>query len=192
MTANAYSVFNGWEQVLYQRKESTLLFTHFSLYLALLCVSISPFSLSSPLSFNVVHPSLTRSLPNFPGILHKLTLMNQTKRQGPCETHQCLDSVSSIKLWRLPDMDFMNPIISRSEFIATNTIPFFLNMSTFFWDHTWSPITPQQNMTSPTRLEKYSNPAAQLLRASMLKWTAYSKEIHSSSAQERRKKEESS
>lgn len=41
-------------------------------------------------------------------------------------------------------MDFINPTISGSEFIATNTLPVSLMMPTFSWHCVWPPVISQQ------------------------------------------------
>ena len=69
--------------------------------------------------------------------------------------------VSSIELWRVPDKDLINHTISRSEFIATNTILFFSNHAKISWHHVWPPITSQQKLASPTWLIKQTVPGGQ-------------------------------
>lgn len=51
----------------------------------------------------------------------------------------------------MPDTDFINPTISRSEFIATNTIPVSLTMPTFSWHSVWPPVISQQKLASTTQ-----------------------------------------
>lgn len=64
---------------------------------------------------------------------------------------QAMLIVSIIELWRVPETDFINPTISRSEFIATNTIPVSLTMPTFSWQCIWPPVISQQKLASTTQ-----------------------------------------
>ena len=58
----------------------------------------------------------------------------------------------------MPDTDFINPTISESEFIATNTLPVSLMMPTFSWHCVWPPVISQQKLASTT--QQWSNKTA--------------------------------
>lgn len=64
---------------------------------------------------------------------------------------QAMLIVGIIELWRVPGTDFINPTISRSEFVVTNTIPVSLTMPTFSWHRVWPPVISQQKLASTTQ-----------------------------------------
>lgn len=88
-----------------------------------------------------------------PSILGQFGLIKQAWSKGLLSLTgvQAMLIVSIIELWRVPETDFINPTISRSEFIATNTIPVSLTMPTFSWHRVWPPVISQQKLASTTQ-----------------------------------------
>lgn len=115
------------------------------------------------------------------GLPGKATGIQLPWKSGVCWSYGLVASmfalfiVASSGMRRVPVTDFINFTISRSEFIATNTMPFSMCCARgiFFWHRVWPLVISQQTLAGTTQpAEQNSTVCQKLLSASMLKWTA--------------------
>lgn len=110
-------------------------------------------SLFSPLSAPLFLGKCFRRLSLVSQYLGPIWLDQAGQRPGVLLSLSGVQAIAHCKLHRTMESvrhNFINPTISRSEFIATNTIPVSLTTPTFSWHRVWPPVISQQKLASTT------------------------------------------